>query len=159
MSIINSKTISRLAAIQGLYQYNFAENKNADEIIDQIEHLYSSGTMSEELEMPEGSKKIKLNKSFFRELLNQCVENIEKIDDKIADNLANEWTMANLHDNLKALLRCGVCEIMYFPEVPFKVVINEYTNIASEMLKDTEVGFINSILDSINKDFRTDVKK
>jgi transcription termination factor NusB len=50
---------------------------------------------------------------------------------------------------LLALLRVSISELLYIDETPNKVVINEFTMIASDMLMDREVGFVNSILDKI----------
>ena len=99
---------------------------------------------------------MKLHKNFYGELCSQFKLNLDNIDNVIKTHLSSDWPFENLHVNLKALLRCGVMELMYFPEVPSKVVINEYTNISSDMLKSQEVGFINSILDTINKEIRKD---
>ncbi|CAN0605693.1 unnamed protein product, partial [Ectocarpus sp. 12 AP-2014] len=69
------------------------------------------------------------------------------IDQIIEKHLTNEWNIQNLPKLLFATLRVAVCELKYFPETPSKVIINEYTDIASDMLDSGEIGFVNSLLD------------
>lgn len=155
MTIINSKTIARIAAIQVVYQITMNNSmSNIHEIIYNVTNYYNGNDVIEDLEVKNASLKIKLHKSFFEELCNSIKSNLEKIDDTIKIFLSEEWPFDNLHINLKAILRTGVNELIFFPEIPSKVIVNEYTNIASDMLKTQEVGFVNSILDTINKEIR-----
>ena len=76
---------------------------------------------------------------------------MEKIIEKY---LASEWSLENLPRLLFATLRVAVCELKYFPETPSKVIINEYTDISSDMIDSGEVGFVNSVLDKYASDCR-----
>lgn len=157
MTIINSKTLARIAAIQVAYQITLNNSlNNYESITQQVADYYIGDEMYDDLELPNNSLRMKLHKNFYTELCAQLKSNLENIDNLIKTHLSSDWPFENLHVNLKALLRCGVMELMYFPEVPSKVIINEYTNISSDMLKSQEVGFINSILDTINKEIRKD---
>lgn len=60
----------------------------------------------------------------------------------------------------KILLRMAVCELLYFPDIPPKVSINEAIEIAKDYSTDGSSTFINGILDAILIDMRkTDVLK
>jgi N utilization substance protein B len=74
-------------------------------------------------------------------------DHLEEIDQIIENHLSNEWTINNLPKLLFATLRVSICEMKYFPETPRNVIINEYTDIASDMLDEGQVGFVNSVLD------------
>ena len=50
------------------------------------------------------------------------------------------------------LLRLGLCEFLYFPGIPTKVVINEYIEIARLYSTPQSPQFINGVLDNIRKD-------
>jgi transcription antitermination protein NusB len=77
-------------------------------------------------------------------------ENPEIIDAK-EDNAVRHLNIEDLPTLLLVLLRVAVCELKYFPMTPRKVIVNEYTDISSDMLTEYEVGFVNSILDNISK--------
>ena len=52
------------------------------------------------------------------------------------------------------LLRIGLCEIYYFPDIPPKVSINEAIEIAKEYSTAGSGKFINGILDAVLNDLK-----
>jgi len=52
----------------------------------------------------------------------------------------------------KLLLRMGICELLYFPDIPPKVSINESIEIAKDFSTAGSGKFINGILDAILSD-------
>ena len=48
----------------------------------------------------------------------------------------------------------SIIEFSSNKKVPAKVIINEYTNIASSFFSNSEVNFVNGILDVLAKEFR-----
>lgn len=151
---ISNKTISRIAAIQTLYQY---EQKNQDYSIDEhlqkIISMYESGDLTSDFGLSKDNKiKIKPSVSFLILLVKTTTEHLEVITQSIITHLSEEWEIEKLPPLLLALLRVSICELKFFPETPRKVVINEFTDIASDMLSDNEVGFVNSVLDTIAKE-------
>lgn len=153
MSQITKKTASRLAAVQAIYNYHLTDRSvTIDKLILQIISYYDDNkNIYEDIEMKELNPDMTLepNKKYLAELVRFTIENIERIDNEIASSLAEGWTMDNLSISLRAILQVGICELLYFPEVPYKVIINEYTNIAAEIAKEQDVGFINSVLDKV----------
>ncbi|MFK8040573.1 MAG: transcription antitermination factor NusB [Rickettsiaceae bacterium] len=154
-SRFNIKTISRLAAVQTLYQYsNVQKEINYAILAEQMLKLYDDNTFNYILS---SNNKIKLNKTYYKDLVKYSVDNIEYVNDIIIKNLDSEnKELTNLSN---AILLVAICELLYFLSVPQKVVINEYTNIASTMLNHKEVNFINSILDTIAQNARTESSK
>jgi len=55
----------------------------------------------------------------------------------------------------KQILRVAIFEIKYFDKIPTKVIINEYTDIASSFDGESKVQFVNSILENIAKKNRS----
>ncbi|MGL4226903.1 MAG: transcription antitermination factor NusB, partial [Rickettsia sp.] len=82
-------------------------------------------------------------------LVKSVFENINKLDELIDNHLTNDKDPAHMPILLRALLRVSVCELLFCPTTPAKVVINEYTDIANDMLNEHEIGFVNSVLDKI----------
>lgn len=157
MSKISTKTIARIAAVQALYQYqiNGALQKPEELVLDIVGH-YKDSELSSDLELASGDDtKIKLNINYFSALLQHALSDLPNIDRIIEEHLAEGWRSETLHASLTALLRAAITELRYFPEVPYKVVINEFTNIASDLLKENEVAFVNSLLDTVSKKFKS----
>ncbi|MGV2432064.1 MAG UNVERIFIED_CONTAM: transcription antitermination factor NusB [Rickettsiaceae bacterium] len=154
MAIINSKTAARIAAIQSMYQFESnGRVDNAAALSQKIESSYNSEDFKELFDIP-NNVSVKLHTNHSRALISNTIDNLEKIDEIISSNLTGNWQFSNLHFSLLALLRVGVAEIIYFPDTPAKVVVNEFTNIGSSLAKASEVPFINSLLDKVNKEYR-----
>ena len=52
---------------------------------------------------------------------------------------------------IKVILELGVCEIIYFKDLSYKISIAEYNKVSNSFLNKNEVGLINGILDQIAK--------
>jgi len=144
---INKKSIARIAAVQAVYQYMLRNNDDIDDIIENVLSFYRNDNS-----MTDSPIKISLTISHFTMLVKSVIENIDKIDKIISDHLIGDKDQGHIPILLHALLRAGICELLFFPDIPAKVIINEYTDIANDMLNDHEIGFVNSILDKIAKE-------
>ncbi|MEY3197101.1 MAG: utilization substance protein [Pseudomonadota bacterium] len=155
MAKISTKTIARIAAIQSLYQFEI-NNKIAsvEQLIKSTIENYSSNHF-EYLEIPKDIT-VKLHKQYFEDLVIFTIGNLNKIDGIIEIHLAKGWSKDSMHIALLSLLRVAIGEILYFPEAPYRVIINEYTNIASDIAKASEISFVNSLLDTVSAEYRPD---
>ena len=70
--------------------------------------------------------------------------------------LAPGWTLARCGFLLRATLRAGAYELAERTDVPVKVVINEYVELAHLFFTDTEPGFVNAVLDKLAPRLRVD---
>jgi len=141
---LNGKTIGRLIAIQAFYQWKgFAKDVDPLTLWHKLHNLYQAGDLWEEEKM---ISKIKVNKTFSQNLLQWAIANATKYAN-LLENYQNKKHARALPDLLYAILVIALTELEYYPEAPDKAIINEYTNIASEMMcEDASVGFVNSIL-------------
>ena len=153
---INTKSISRIAAIQTIYQYeNNDSTSDIETLLLRKVEFYKDKDIKSDYELDKESKlKLRPSYNYLNELVKFTHENIQEIDKVVEKHLTNEWNLQNLPKLLFATLRVAVCELKYFPETPSKVIINEYTDIASDMLDSGEVGFVNSVLDKYASDCR-----
>ena len=153
---INTKSISRIAAVQTIYQFENDKNtSDIDTLLLRIRDFYKDKDLKSDYELDKLSKlKLRPSYNYLNELVKFTHENLEEIDKIIEIHLTNEWNLQNLPKLLFATLRVAVCELKYFPETPSKVIINEYTDIASDMLDSGEVGFVNSVLDKYASECR-----
>lgn len=153
---INTKSISRIAAIQTIYQFENEKNtSDIETLLLRMVEFYKDKDIKSDYELDKTSKlKLRPSYNYLNELVKFTHENIQEIDQIVEKHLTNEWNLQNLPKLLFATLRVAVCELKYFPETPSKVIINEYTDIASDMLDSGEVGFVNSVLDKYASDCR-----
>ena len=61
---------------------------------------------------------------------------------------AKGWKFSRIDRVAAAIMRVTMFEILYMPEVPNKVAINEAVEIAKKYLDDDVVKFVNGILGS-----------
>lgn len=90
----------------------------------------------------------KNDKNFAEELINRIIINKINLDEKIKERVAN-WEITRIALLDKVLLRMGICELMYFPEIPPKVSINETIEIAKSFSTESSGKFINGIMDAV----------
>jgi N utilization substance protein B len=88
------------------------------------------------------------DKEFAVELTRKIIEHIDELDEIIKLRVAN-WEMNRIALIDKILLRICICELMYFPDIPPKVSINESIEISKEFSTARSGKFINGILDAI----------
>ncbi|AFC71636.1 transcription antitermination factor NusB [Rickettsia australis] len=146
---INKKSIARIAAVQAIYQNILQNNEDMDDIMQNVLSFYRNDSSITNL--PDNLK-ISLSISHFKILVKSVFENINKLDEIIDNHLTNDKDPAHMPILLRALLRAGIYELLFCPTTPAKVVINEYTDIANDMLNEHEIGFVNSVLDTIAKE-------
>ena len=74
----------------------------------------------------------------------------------ITPALSAEWPLERLEAVLRAILRAGAYELFARADVPLKVVITEYVDIAHAFFEGKEPGLVNAVLDRIGRVLRTD---
>jgi N utilization substance protein B len=88
--------------------------------------------------------------TFSRLLVSGTVENIIAVDNMIGKHLKN-WRLSRLNRVDLAVLRMSVYTLMFQPDMPSMVVIDEAIEIAREFGTDDSYRFVNGVLDSIRK--------
>lgn len=84
---------------------------------------------------------------FARSLLRRAHNNRQECDDLI-QKLAENWDFSRIAPVDKAILRMGISELLYFPDIPTRVTINEAIEIAKIFSTDKSGIFINGMLDA-----------
>ena len=143
---IQPRSVARLAAVQALYQMEVS-GAGVDAVVREFsEHRFDRDV--------EGERLAAADEAFFAELAKGVVSNQAKVDQGIVKRLASGWRLERLDATARAVLRAGAFELMYRPDVPTEVVINEYVEIAKSFFEGPESGFINGALDAIARDAR-----
>ena len=73
----------------------------------------------------------------------------------MSKNIDKSWSLSRMDGTLISILRCAYTEILCFNNIPTKVIISEYTNIAASFFNYKEVDFVNGILDALAQKFRS----
>ncbi|HLP14623.1 MAG TPA: transcription antitermination factor NusB [Bacteroidota bacterium] len=94
---------------------------------------------------------------FAKRLLMQTVSHQAEFDGIIKQK-AVHWDFYRIALIDRLLLRMGICEFMYFTDIPPKVTINEAIEIAKEFSTEKSGTFLNGILDSILIDLKNSGK-
>jgi N utilization substance protein B len=76
------------------------------------------------------------------------------LDDMLAAVLAEDWPVERLETLLRVILRAGAYELGYRPEIPARVAITEYVNLAQAFFHGKEPGMANGVLDRLAHSLR-----
>lgn len=136
MSNQDARHAARLSAVQALYQMEIAGG-GAEEVAREFaEHRFA--------ELP-----VLPDAEFFEAILTGVPRHQVEIDRAIAGALSEKWKLERVDSILRAVLRCGVFELVARRDVPAKVVIDEYVAVAGAFFGGDEPGFVNAALDTI----------
>ena len=127
---------AREAALEALYCYEIRGDSSIEEIF------------------PFCSERHELSKSsidFALSLLKNTIDNLEIIDKEIACHIKN-WEIKRLALIDKNVLRLGLAELLYFPDIPKKVTIDEAIELAKSYGSSESGRFVNGVLDALSKD-------
>lgn len=89
--------------------------------------------------------------AFARLIIAGALEHIEEVDKAIGDHLEH-WDIARLSKVDLAILRTAAYALIYQPDVPASVTIDEAIAIAKEYGTDESYKFVNGVLDAIRRD-------
>lgn len=91
-----------------------------------------------------------------RKLFFTTMENLGELDERIESSLEN-WDMKRVALVDKNILRFALAEILYFDDIPSKVIINEAIEIAHRYSSFDAGRFINGLLDRFTREYRKGV--
>jgi N utilization substance protein B len=133
---------ARLAAVQALYQVDLGAAVSEDALATV---LARGATLDETGLAAEADPEIA---SLIVRGVSQAGM-IETLDRMIDGALSEGWSVARLEILMRAILRAGVFELLERPDVPSKVVINEYVDVAHAFFDRGEPGMVNAVLDKV----------
>ena len=104
----------------------------------------------------EGEKYLPAEAAFFRDIVSGVVRDQKKLDPLIDDALSKGWPLKRIEAILRAVLRAGAYELQHRKDVPGRVVVSEYVDVANAFVDREETGMVNAVLDQIGRHFRDD---
>ena len=90
---------------------------------------------------------------FAKTLLRKTILNTGKLEELIDRNTTN-WEIERIALMDTLVMQLAITEVMEFPEIPVKVSLNEYIEIAKFYCTSKSSTFVNGILDKIVKEMR-----
>jgi N utilization substance protein B len=141
-----ARSRARLAAVQALYQMDLAETDLAEVTDDFKTHRLSPE--AEDGAVAGGDI------DHFARVLSGVVRRQREIDPMVDQQLAAGWSLTRVDATLRAILRAAAFELMELSDVPARVVISEYVNVAHAFFDADEPRVINGVLDQLARKLR-----
>jgi transcription antitermination protein NusB len=141
-----SRSSARLGAVQALYQMDIA-GTDFSEVLAQ----FGAGRLGETFEDGECGE---ADFAFLKDIVEGVVREQHGIDRAVEDHLAAAWTLGRLDSTLRAVLRAGAYELMFRPDVPARVSITEYVDVAHAFFEAEEPRVVNGVLDALARAHR-----
>lgn len=142
----NKRGLARLSAVQALYQMDLS-SASVSSVVQEYENL----RIGQEVD---GDEYLEADLGWFRGIVAGVVELQTTLDPMIHDALPTTWPLSRLDILLRSVMRCGVFELMKRKDVPAKVVINEYLDVAKAFFEEDEPRLVNGVLNRIARELR-----
>jgi transcription antitermination protein NusB len=136
------RSLARLAAVQALYQIDLNDAPAEAVIVelrDRGDDEEGFGEADDEL---------------FSDIVRGAIANKDDLDGMLNVALAPDWTILRLEAVLRAVVRAGAYELLARQEIPARVVINEYVDIAHAFFAQKEPKLVNAVLDNVARRLR-----
>ena len=142
------RSAARLAAVQALYQMDVT-GKTLPDIFAEFETYWIGMEV-------EGDQYNPAELAFFRDILSGVLKDQESLDRAIDATLVAGWPLARIDSVMRATMRGGAYELKKRRDVPARVVIKEYVDVAGAFFGPDEAGMINAVLDGMARQYRAD---
>jgi N utilization substance protein B len=76
--------------------------------------------------------------------------------DHVLRSFLDNWDLERVSLVDRNILRFALAEVLYFPDVPSNVIIDEAIEIANRYSSEEAGRFVNGVLDRLVKEFRKD---
>lgn len=144
----HARAAARLGAVQALYQMELSGRPLADVLAE-----YGASRIGEDFEAGQCGV---ADHAFLADIVTGVVRSQRDIDAALGDHLAKGWSLARLDATQRAILRAAAYELTRRDDIPAKVAINEYVEVAKAFFDRQESGFINACLDALARQHRAE---
>ena len=139
--------LARLCAVQALYQIEIS-GADCGPVIDEFIGFRMNGEI-------EGSPDGSADSDFFRDVVSGVDARDAEIVEAVGAALSEGWSYRRLDTTLRQILRAATYELIARIDVPARVIINEYVELANAFFEGPEPGFVNAVLDRLGRVFRS----
>ena len=139
---------ARLAAVQALYQMELSSH-GADAVVREfLRHRFG--------DQVDDNLIANADPAFFGQIVRGVTDERDELDDMVAAVLSADLGVDRLETVLKVVLRAGAYELSSCLDVPVRVIISEYVDIADAYFGSRETGLANAVLDRIARALRVE---
>jgi N utilization substance protein B len=142
----NRRGAARLAAVQALYQMEVA-GTGLNKILEEFESHWIGREV-------EGAQYLPAEAAFFRDVVSGVVREQRELDPLIDTALAEGWPLKRIEAVPRAVMRAGAYELAHRNDVPARVVVSEYVDVANAFVEKSETGMVNAVLDHMARRLR-----
>ncbi|WP_297108228.1 transcription antitermination factor NusB [uncultured Devosia sp.] len=145
----NQRGAARLAAVQALYQMDIGRATLEDTLAQ-----FGAFHLGREVE---GEQYLPADADFFRQIVTGVTKHQLEIDPSVDKALNEGWPIERVDATLRAILRAAAFELLRRKDIPPRVVITEYVDVARAFYEDDASGLVNAALDSIARSSGADL--
>jgi N utilization substance protein B len=142
----NKRGAARLAAVQALYQMEIGGAELGD-VVAEFE-AFRLGKEIDGLEFREADP------VWFRDVVTGVVREQRQIDPRIHLALTEDWPLRRIDVTLREIMRAATYELIARKDVPARVIITEYVDVAKAFFVEDEPKLANGVLDRIAREVR-----
>jgi transcription antitermination protein NusB len=136
---MGSRRTGRERALQALYQLEMAPGTPADAL---------SAAWAAAASEPEGGRVDAEAQKFAQELVVGVVEHRDEID-RLIEQHSHNWRLDRMSRIDRNVLRLGIFELKYRPDIPKKVSLNEAVELGKNFGTEESSAFVNGLLDRV----------
>jgi N utilization substance protein B len=147
------RSAARLAAVQALYQIDMTGVLPGTTEVDRVVREFARHRFGQDMD---GGGMVEADEALFRDIVGGVSARWRDIDGIVGPALSAEWPIERLETILRAILRAGAYELMARIDVPPRVVISEYLDVAHAFFGAKEPALVNGVLDRLARSLRPD---
>ena len=148
------RSVARLLAVQALYQIELNKiEASGGAGVDAVIAEFVKHRLGQEIE---GENYGEADRALFADIVRGASARQGELDGMISAALSEEWPLHRLETILRAILRAGAYELLGRADVPPRVVISEYLDVAHAFFAGKEPGMVNGVLDRLARVLRQD---
>jgi N utilization substance protein B len=153
------RSAARLAAVQALYEIEMTEAPTDSVLMEFMARRWNAAVQqnASDDDAETSSTPAPLaepDEAWLREIVRGTAQRKDELDTLIAGALAGGRTMERLEMLIKAVLRAAAYELLVRIDVPPRVIITEYVEVAYAFFAGSEPAFINGVLDAVARKAR-----
>ncbi|WP_020178906.1 transcription antitermination factor NusB [Methylopila sp. M107] len=143
-----TRSAARLAAVQALYQMDVSGAALPDTLAQFESHWLGK--------VVDGDEYKPADAAFFRDLVSGVLKQQRALDPQIDKTLQGGWPLKRVEAIMRAIFRAGAYELGKRRDVPVRVIISEYVDVAHAFFDKEEAGMVNAVLDALARDLRAE---
>ena len=147
------RSVARLLAVQALYQIEINRVAPGSPEVDAVVGEFVKHRLGQEIE---GEHYGEVDRSLFIDIVRGTSTRQAELDTMISSALSEDWPIHRLETILRAILRAGVYELLARADIPPRVVISEYLDVAHAFFAGKEPAMVNGVLDRLARIVRID---